>query len=122
MWARVVEVMLGCWLAISPFVFRHPPDERWLWANDFACAFAVIVFALVSYWQRMRRAHLATAVLALWLIGFGYFASPHPLPPALQNDMLTGLLLVMLAIIPNKSNLPPDAWLKFYAERQERVN
>lgn len=30
MWARVVEVMLGCWLAVSPFVFRHSADERWL--------------------------------------------------------------------------------------------
>lgn len=115
MWARVVEVMLGCWLAVSPFVFRHSADERWLWTNDFACAFAVVALALLSYWPPLKHAHLATGAVALWLMGFGYFASPHPLAPALQNDLLVGLLLAMFAIIPNEANLPPQAWREFYA-------
>jgi SPW repeat len=115
MWARVIEVMLGCWLAVSPFVFRHAADERSLWANDLACAFTIVALALLSYWQRMRHAHLAIAAVAIWLIGFGYFGSSHPLPPALQNDLLVGLLLLMFAIIPNKASLPPRAWLDFYA-------
>jgi hypothetical protein len=118
MWARVIEIMLGFWLAVSPFVFRHPADERSLWTNDLVCALAIVALALLSYWQRMRHAHLGIAAVAIWLIGFGYFGSPHPLPPALQNDLLIGLLLLMFAIIPNRASLPPRAWLDFYAGGQ----
>jgi SPW repeat len=118
MWARVIEMMLGFWLAVSPFVFRHPADERSLWTNDLGCALAIVALALLSYWQRMRHAHLGIAAVAIWLIGFGYFGSPHPLPPALQNDLLMGLLLLMFAIIPNRASLPPRAWLDFYAGEQ----
>jgi hypothetical protein len=123
MWARVMEVMLGCWLAISPFIFRHPASDWKLWANDLACACAVVALALLSFWRPLKHAHLAVAAVALWLMGFGYFASPHPLAPALQNDLLVGLLLVMLAIIPNEANLPPQGWRDFYAgaERAQDV-
>jgi hypothetical protein len=106
--------MLGCWLAVSPFVFRHAAAERWLWANDFACACAVVALALLSYWPPLRHAHLALGGVALWLMGFGYFAAPHPLAPALQNDLLIGLLLALFAFIPNEANLPPPAWREFY--------
>jgi hypothetical protein len=116
MWARVVEVMLGCWLAISPFIFRHSVDERWLWVNDLGSAFAVVMFSLLSFWRPLRHAHWGIAVVGLWLMGFGYFASPHPLPAALQNDLLVGLLLVMFAIIPNEASLPPRRWREFYEQ------
>lgn len=110
MWARVIEVMLGCWLAVSPFIFRHSADESGLWLNDLFSALAVIMLALVSFWSPLRYAHLAIVLVALWLIGFGFWASGYPTPPALQNDILVGLLLLMFAIIPNEANLPPQGW------------
>jgi hypothetical protein len=110
MWSRVVEVMLGVWLLLSPFIFRHPTGEVAWWANDFACAALAITFGCLSFWEPTRRAHLATAALALWLIGFGYFSEPHPSPPAMQNDVFLGLLLLMFAIIPNDASLPPEGW------------
>jgi len=51
MWARVVEFMLGCWLAISPFIFQHPADDLTLWVTDWMAASFVILFALLSYWR-----------------------------------------------------------------------
>jgi SPW repeat-containing protein len=110
MWARVIEVMLGCWLAMSPFIFRHSADETVMWLNDLFSALAVIVLALVSFLPRWRYAHVAIILVALWLIGFGFWASAYPIPPALQNDIVVGLLLMMFAIIPNEANLPPQAW------------
>jgi hypothetical protein len=110
MWARIIEVMLGCWLAVSPFIFRHAADEKVLWLNDLFSALAVIMLALISFWPPLRYAHVAIVVVALWLIGFGFWASGYPAPPALQNDILVGLLLLMFAIIPNEANLPPPAW------------
>jgi hypothetical protein len=119
MWVRVIEVMLGCWLAVSPFIFRHPAEQKSLWYNDLVCAFAVIMLALLSFWRPSRQAHLAIGAIGIWLIGWGYLMSPHPASAALQNDTLLGWLLLMFAIIPNQANLPPRSWRNFSPEREE---
>ena len=116
MWPRVVEVMLGCWIAISPFVFRHPYDETALWANDWICASLVVLFALLSYWPPLRRAHLATIVVALWMIGFGWMHE-RPVPPAYQNEIFTGLIILMTCIIPSHATEPPPGWLAWYERK-----
>jgi len=110
MWSRVVEVMLGCWLLISPFVFRHAADEPALWANDLACGTAAIVFGLLSYWRPMRHAHLATMAVGGWLIAFAYRTGFGSAPPASQNHLILGLLLLMFAVIPNKAGRPAEGW------------
>lgn len=110
MWSRVVEFMLGCWLAVSPFVFKHPPSDWSLWGIDWVCAALVISFAMLSYWTRLRHIHLATGVLAVAMIAFGRLASPTDIIPAFQNHILIGLLLLMFALIPNHASRPPRWW------------
>ena len=117
MWARVIEVMLGCWLAISPFIFVHDSTAGTLWVNDLSCAFAVVLFALLSFWKPLRHAHLAIGVVGGWLIGFGYLMSPYPPPPAFQNYILVGLLLMMLAVVPNEASAPPSSWREYLREK-----
>jgi hypothetical protein len=119
MWARVIEVMLGCWLAVSPFIFRHSSEDRVLWFSDLLSALVIIVVVLVSFWPPLRFAHVANLAVALWLIAFGYWA-PYPTPPALQNDIVVGLLLMMFAIIPNNANEPPQPWREFLIIRADR--
>lgn len=114
MWARVVEIMLGCWLILSPFIFRHPADQSTLWVNDLTCGFAVIVIALISFWHRLEKIHFVILGIAIWLIVFGRFVGGHSDLPALQNDLVVGILLLMFAIIPNESSRPPRAWRDFY--------
>ena len=110
MWARVIEFMLGCWLAVSPFIFQHPADNALLWATDWIAAAVVIFFALLSYWPPLSKIHLATAVLSLVLIGIGRLSSlDHP-PPGAQNEIVVGLLLLMFALVPSHSAEPPAAW------------
>lgn len=109
MWARTVEVMLALWLAASPFIFGHSPDEASLWWNDFATAFLILVFSLVSFWGRASHAHLLNVLVGLWLCGFGY-VNGEPPSPAAQNDLILGLLLLMLAIIPSHATMPPEEW------------
>ena len=121
MWARVIEVMLGCWLVLSPFIFRHAAEERIFWFNDFFSATIVIVLALVSFWPPLRFAHLGNFLVALWLIAFGFWASSYPAPPALQNDIGVGLLLLMFAIIPNEATQPPKPWRDFLAKSQNKL-
>lgn len=108
MWARVIEVMLGCWLAMSPFVFGYrPEDAPVLWITDFAGAAAVILFALLSFAPALRRAHLGNLAVAAWLVGTGYAWGPTP---AHQNHLIVGLLLAMLAIVPSEADLPHPSW------------
>lgn len=111
MWSRVIEVMLGLWLILSVFIFRHPAEEWSWWATDLGCGLLTILLALFSFAPRCQRAHLGILGVAAWLIGFGYLGAEWPTPPALQNDMFLGLLLLMFAIVPTKASVPPEGWL-----------
>jgi hypothetical protein len=110
MWARVVEFMLGCWLAISPFIFQHPASSLTPWIIDWVTAGLVILFALLSYWPPLKHIHLMTALVALGLVALGRLSSwEHP-PPGAQNQIVVGLLLLMFALVPNHASQPPEAW------------
>lgn len=115
MWARDVELCLGLWLWISPFVLRHGEDAR-LWANDLVCGTLLVLLPLLSYGRRTRRAHLLELLVAAWLVGVGWAASAAasaaegPAPAAAQNHVVVGLLIAMLAIVPSQASLPPEPW------------
>lgn len=117
MWARVAETMIGCWLLMSPFIFRHPANAWQLWATDLGSGLAVIVLALSCYWYPLRHAHLAIILVGGWLIGFGRFYESPELPPALQNDILVGLDLMLLAVVPNNASEPPVSWTRWYDKK-----
>lgn len=110
MWPRTVELMLGVWLTISPFVFRG--TQRWIEysINDAISGGLVIACSLLAFWPPMRRANLGTLVVAAWLVTYGYFSAARPGPPAAQNDIVVGLLLAVFAILPTRANEPPDGW------------
>lgn len=110
MWSRVVEVMLGCWLLMSPFIFRHAAGEVDLWTNDLVCGSAVIAFGLLSYWKPMRHAHLVSFAVGGWMIVFAYWRGFGAAPPASQNHAIVGLLLLMFAVIPNNASRPGTEW------------
>jgi hypothetical protein len=110
MWARVVEVMLGCWLLVSPFVFRDTPHVSAFWTTDVATGCAAIVCSLAAFARPLARAHLLTGAAGVWLIASGYFSMPRPGPPAAQNEIVIGLLLAMLAVVPTEASRPPAPW------------
>lgn len=117
MWPRVVELMLGLWLAASPFIFRHPGDQVMLWVNDLGGALAVVTFSLASFWKPAQWAHWLTGLVALWLVGFAYFGFDRPGPAGAQNEITVGLLLLMMFFLPNEANLPPEEWREYYAKK-----
>jgi Zn-dependent protease len=114
MWARTIEVLLACFLAISPFLFSYPGDATFLWINDYAVAFIIIVLALLSTWHPLRKLHLAILLVAFWLIGVVCSLGERPLSPIFQNYLILSFLLAMLAIVPCESDLPPHPWRDFY--------
>lgn len=117
MFARVLEAVLAVWLALSPFVFDH--GEAAFFAVDFATATVVFVLALASFWRRAERAHLAILIPAAFLIVWGW-AYPER-PPAAQNELIVGVLLAMLAIMPTRATEPPESWLRWYRDHPDEA-
>jgi hypothetical protein len=112
MWPRVCEILIAAWLAASPWVLGHASGPPGMWLSDLAAAAVIVVLAAASFTERGRRLHLLELLVAAWLIGFGNFAAPHALPN-LQNDILTGLVAPMFAIIPSPVNDTPRPWRVF---------
>lgn len=117
MFARVLEAVLACWLLMSPFVFDH--QEVAFFAVDFGAAAVVFVLSMLSFWRRAYRAHLGILVPAAVLIVWGY-AYPGDAPAA-ENELTVGILLAMLAIIPTRALVPPDAWLRWHRDHQNEA-
>jgi hypothetical protein len=110
MWSRVIEAMLGCWLAISPFVFRIDPEDAAVWIVNLVSAPLIIIVALLSYWPPTRHAHFVTTLISILLVAYGRFGGPSPGPPEFQNLVLVGLLLLMFSLVPNHASRPPRRW------------
>ena len=109
MWARDFECALGLWLAASPFVLAHPPGSG-PWAIDLACAAAIVLLSLASYARRTRRAHLLELAVAAFLVAAGWLGRHGELAAAAQNELASGLVLAMLAIVPSEASRPPETW------------
>lgn len=110
MWARIVECMLGVWLLLSPFIFRHASDATSRWAVDISFGSTLIVLSLASYWRPTRGAHWLLFPVGALLVALGRWGQPPPLVGGLQNEIVVGLLLLMLALIPNNASQPPPGW------------
>lgn len=110
MWPRVVEVTLGAWLLITPFVFRDSPAMDAYATNAMVSGSIVILASLLCFWHRTDRAYFVTLAVSLWLMGHGYFAAERPGPPPAQNEITVGLLLLLFAILPTETNQPPGPW------------
>lgn len=120
MWARIVEVMIACWLALSPFIFHAPKEEKWFWINDFACSFLLAFFSLLCFYKPLRKIHLFNLGVGIWLFSMGYFF-PLPLPAYVQNDVVIGLLLLVLTLVPSESEHPPQSWQNFHKKNNSSL-
>ena len=105
MWARFLEIAVGGWLLFSPAIFTDGTSPT----VDRIAATLIILFALASFARPLQHAHLLTAAVGLWLIANGLL-TPSPAPPSIQNSMLSGMLLAMLAVIPTRATSAPNSW------------
>jgi hypothetical protein len=82
----------------------------------------VAFLALFSFWHPLRKLHLATIAIALWLWSLGYSDFPEKTSAALQNSVVIGLLLFMLAIIPTYAEQPPYSWREFMKKKRSKTD
>jgi hypothetical protein len=109
MWARVLEIAIAGWLVVSPFVLGHD-GGRGRVLEDAIYGAIVATLAVLSFFHRARHAHFGLLAVAAWLFVRAYFLSPTPPPGWAQNHLLVGLILLMLAMIPNEASKPPLPW------------
>lgn len=110
MWARTSEIALGAWLIVTSCLFAAGNPE-WLGIGaGVAGGVIVAILALLSFRSSTRRAHLWTLVVAIALIGAGYFGSRSAADAIYQNEIYIGGVLLMLAIVPSEASLPPEGW------------
>lgn len=117
MWPRTIELMLGLWLVLSPWIFRHWETHRTLSWVVIATGALMVVVACASFWHPLRRIHLVLLPVALGLAAYGYFGFAHPTPPGAQNALLVGLVLILIAIIPPRPSAPPEPWRELLEAR-----
>jgi hypothetical protein len=118
MWPRVVEIMLGCWLLVTPFVFRATPALGDYAMNAVVSGAFIAAASILAFWRPLRVAHLATLAIAAWLTLHGYFSADRPGPPAAQNEIVVGLIVLLFSLLPNHINDPPASWRD--ADRNQR--
>lgn len=93
-WARGLSVLLGIWLIISAYAWRHTGTLR---DNAVICGVLVIVFALASL--RDARARFVNTLVGVWLV-----LSTFVLGGALEigsrwNELFVGIALVALSLV-----------------------
>ena len=111
MWPRIVESLLAVWLLVSSAFFDTDPAMR---MSNLACGVLILLLSAASFTQIGRWAHLATGAVAIWMIAFAYFGWHRPGPPAAQNAITIGWLLLSLVILPSESSSPPPPWRDHY--------
>lgn len=107
MWARISEIILGVWLFASHFIFSTRL------AADFVCSFLILLFALLSYIDRLNKMHLLQVIPAGWLLYLSYTYSTPWLPFFMQNYILIALCLLMFCLVPSRAFDHPRPWRKF---------
>lgn len=119
-WPRILEITIGCWLLMSPFIFGSYPAHSELWLSDMICGALVIVISCTAISRRFRRLYLVNLAIAVWIVGYAYLQSPPPqhAPAWIQNDLIAGLILLMVAIIPSDTSRPPQKWQEFDIESE----
>jgi nucleoside-diphosphate-sugar epimerase len=120
LWVHFLNILLGAWLATSPFVFGtfsqtsfseavlRVTAERGLWDpalrssltawSDLFSGLAIMVFGALSLSQRFAWAQWANTVVGLWLL-FAPLIFWSPSAAVYANDTFIGALVITFAIL-----------------------
>lgn len=111
MWARAIEIAVSLWLFASLFVL-DVGSTAFAWCVAFAAA-AVLAFAVCALTTvRLQRIHLASPFAALFIF-FSAHLLADPKAPFVQSAATASLLILMFAIVPTRSTIPPKGWETF---------
>jgi hypothetical protein len=97
MWARLINIVLGVWLMLAPWVLRY--DLAVARTNDIWVGILVALAALVALaWPPARWANTA---LGAWLIIAPFALGYAAWDAAALNSVIVGALVLAVSLIPS---------------------
>jgi SPW repeat len=96
-WKDAVNLVLGLWLIVSPWVLHFATDRAPLW-NASAVGLIIAVAALAALISFHRWEEWIEAALGLWLIVSPYLLSFTTQMNATVNHVIVGLIVAALAV------------------------
>jgi hypothetical protein len=98
-WPSWVNVVLGIWLFIAPWVLRYGNRT----AASASVIVGIVVF-IIALWSATASLTVtgpawANAILGIWSIISPWALRFHTLTSAMANDVIIGLAILILAII-----------------------
>lgn len=107
-WASWINVILGIWLIIAPWVLGFAgssPDAVW---NSVIFGIAVLILAILGATTASAAPCWWNIVLGIWLIISPYVLRFDGMPRAEPNTMAFGVIIGILALIAGLSKMPPS--------------
>jgi uncharacterized membrane protein len=133
LWVHFLTILLGAWLATSPFVFGmfgqntfsdavlHVTQERGLWDpilrntaliwSDLASGLLIMLLGALSLSPRLSWAQWANTLVGIWLL-FAPLVFWSPGAAVYANDTLVGALVIAFSIlVPMMPGMSPEGMM-----------
>ncbi len=105
-WPAWLNVIVGAWVFLSPFLLGFSSSGTALWNNLIAGAL-LAVLALWAYLGQQPQVYWGVVVVGIWLLLSPFILGFSGATAALWNDVITGILGAALglwgALAPEKS-------------------
>jgi hypothetical protein len=89
--ASFAELILGVWLLLSAFAWRHSPLSM---TNTW-------ILGLIIVFLSEMRTRYATTAAAVWLF-FSTLATAHHSSATLWNNLIVAVLVFLISLVPNR--------------------
>jgi hypothetical protein len=96
-WARFLNALLGAWLFISTFAWRHGQSAG---TNTWICGLLILAFAVWALWIPNMR--WWNTFLGAWMI-FAGIVFPHLSPGTQWNNIIVGAVVLLVSLVPNRA-------------------
>jgi hypothetical protein len=96
-WDSGVNIFLGLWLIVAPFLLGYSDTAAPLW-NDIILGVAIALLAAIRVFGALKTPSVSwtNVVLGAWLVVAPFILGYSGLTGALWNDILIGLLVIIL--------------------------
>jgi peptidoglycan/LPS O-acetylase OafA/YrhL len=108
-WQDGVNMLLGLWLFISPWVMQYADAQAAAW-NAYGMGTAIVVFAAVAVYMPKVWEELINTVCGLWLVISPYALGFASTTTVAVHTMVVGVLTVGFAVWAMLKDVEFDKW------------
>lgn len=106
-WQDAVNLVLGIWLAVSPYVLSFADQTTPAW-NAHVVGIVILALVAAAIWAFQKWEEWINAALGLWLVVSPWLLGFSGLTAPLWNQIVVGILVGGLAIWTAVSERPAD--------------